>query len=635
MVATAIPNQNDHFEIFFQLAKVDEAQRRVMGRATQEVPDAVREICDFESSKPYFEKWSQAAEKRSGGKSKGNMREMHHPVAAGKVLGIDFNEAEKAIDIDTYVSDDQTWKKILDGTLTGFSVGGNYAKRWMDGSFMRYTANPSEISYVDAPCVPTATYNFIKTDGTQELRKVLGGEVLEKVVPIGPQDPEIIESGQVETEILPDNVQATQEVAAGHGIEAAGVKNANQPAEPYTGWLDKFETVVHGFSESVEKLDKVQKAEAADQDKALNELKARGARVGIARREGEPQTPPKDYPTDPAMYADPANWSYPCDEPRGSVAVGRYNGGGGRSKYSPHEWAVLGRRIASLASKSTGTKYVFSPDEKKITNKDEKDMNTPTLTKDSGASLLGDVRNALNSAIEAIQNDPDQAKAMLMQALAAVDVGSDVQGTASPSDGDPHGPTGSSPDTLAAMKASGTASPTAGSGPDKPDMPAHGAPPQTPQQSSSSSSYSESSSTPDYAKLAKDLDELKGLVKDLVTANLNKAAAPAGTEKVAEPAKQAVPANPAGDGMAPVQKNAPAGDLAAIISGGNGGPSDDLMKVLTKDPITGLHDAIEKSHLTVDELQNRAQQALIKIFVDDGRISARSHQIYNPPMRGL
>src|SRR5271165_6725872 len=34
----------------------------------------------------------------------------------------------------------------------------------------RYTADPSEISLVDLPCLPQASFEMIKADGTRELR---------------------------------------------------------------------------------------------------------------------------------------------------------------------------------------------------------------------------------------------------------------------------------------------------------------------------------------------------------------------------------------------------------------------------------------------------------------------------------
>lgn len=155
--------------LFARLTKVDEEKRLVYGRATEEVVDRAGEIMDYATSKPYFEKWSGDVAKATDGKSVGNLRAMHNNIAAGKLTAIDFLDAEKAIDICAKVVDDAEWDKVLEGVYTGFSIGGDYVKRWADAelSARRFTANPCEISLVDLPCVPTASFFSIeKADGS-------------------------------------------------------------------------------------------------------------------------------------------------------------------------------------------------------------------------------------------------------------------------------------------------------------------------------------------------------------------------------------------------------------------------------------------------------------------------------------
>jgi len=157
--------------IFFRLTKVDVAKREVTGIATAEHPDQTGEICDYETTKPFYQKWSANISKSTGGKSLGNVREMHSNIAAGKVIDLQFDDAEKLIRIVTKCVDDSTWTKIVEGVLTGFSQGGDYVKKWKDGEHTRYTADPSEISYVDNPCLQTATFEIVKADGSSEMRK--------------------------------------------------------------------------------------------------------------------------------------------------------------------------------------------------------------------------------------------------------------------------------------------------------------------------------------------------------------------------------------------------------------------------------------------------------------------------------
>ena len=158
-------------DLFLSLAKVDLDQRIVQGVATAEVPDRVGEICDYASTKPYFEAWSAEALAASGGKSLGAVRAMHGRVAAGKLTDIAFDDEGKRILVAAQIVDDDEWRKVTEGVYTGFSQGGRYVKRWPDpdSGLTRYTAEPSEISLVDLPCVPGATFEVVK-DGVVEKR---------------------------------------------------------------------------------------------------------------------------------------------------------------------------------------------------------------------------------------------------------------------------------------------------------------------------------------------------------------------------------------------------------------------------------------------------------------------------------
>lgn len=158
--------------VFVPLTKIDEEKRLVYGTVAAEEVDFSGEVFDYASSKPFFEKWSGDIAKASGGKSLGNVRVMHTNKAAGKVLDLGFDDAAKKIHTCAKVVDDDEWKKVLEGVYTGFSMGGAYVKRWKgDNGEKRYTGNPVEISLVDSPCIKSATFDVIKSDGAQELRK--------------------------------------------------------------------------------------------------------------------------------------------------------------------------------------------------------------------------------------------------------------------------------------------------------------------------------------------------------------------------------------------------------------------------------------------------------------------------------
>ena len=154
------------------LTKVDAARRLVYGVATAEVPDRAGEVCDYASTKPLYERWSEAISTSTGGKSLGNLRAMHGNVAAGKVTALTFDDEARQIEICAKVVDDAEWTKVAEGVYTGFSQGGTYARRWTDeAGAKRYTADPHEISLVDLPCLAQARFEMIKADGSHEWRR--------------------------------------------------------------------------------------------------------------------------------------------------------------------------------------------------------------------------------------------------------------------------------------------------------------------------------------------------------------------------------------------------------------------------------------------------------------------------------
>jgi hypothetical protein len=161
-------------KLFIPITKIDAAQRLVYGVVTAETPDVSGEVCDYASTKPLYQKWSQRFADATEGRSFGNLRAMHANVAAGKLIEIAFNDEAKRIEICGKVVDDDEWQKVEEGVYTGFSQGGRYLKRWPDPdepSLTRYTAEPLEVSLVDHPCLPEAMFAVVKADGSTELRK--------------------------------------------------------------------------------------------------------------------------------------------------------------------------------------------------------------------------------------------------------------------------------------------------------------------------------------------------------------------------------------------------------------------------------------------------------------------------------
>ena len=114
--------EGDHVRLSMPINKVDKERRIVTGFATLDNLDRQGDVVPKEASLKAFESF------------RGNIREMHQPIAVGKVISFKEDtyfdtESKKfynGIVVSAYVSKgaQDTWEKVLDGTLTGFSIGG-------------------------------------------------------------------------------------------------------------------------------------------------------------------------------------------------------------------------------------------------------------------------------------------------------------------------------------------------------------------------------------------------------------------------------------------------------------------------------------------------------------------------------
>lgn len=162
------------FEKFIPFAKVDAQRQEVWGIVTAEVPDKDQEVCDYESTKPFYQAVIDEMSKATNGQNFFPLRYMHQLDAVGKCVGFDFRDTDREVFMGFKVVDAAAWKKVDERVLTGFSHGGKMERLWDDPIYKgckRYTANPSEISLVDNPCLAEAHFAYIKADGTMELRK--------------------------------------------------------------------------------------------------------------------------------------------------------------------------------------------------------------------------------------------------------------------------------------------------------------------------------------------------------------------------------------------------------------------------------------------------------------------------------
>jgi hypothetical protein len=116
----------DNVRFSMPIGKVDQERRIVSGFATLDNIDKQNDIVTTEASIEAFKKF------------RGNLREMHQPTAVGKVVSFKedryFDPQTKKFYSGVYVSAyiskgaEDTWQKVLDQTLTGFSIGGNIKK---------------------------------------------------------------------------------------------------------------------------------------------------------------------------------------------------------------------------------------------------------------------------------------------------------------------------------------------------------------------------------------------------------------------------------------------------------------------------------------------------------------------------
>jgi hypothetical protein len=157
-------------------SKVDVERRIVSGFATLDNIDKQADIVTTDASIKAFSKF------------RGNIREMHQPTAVGKMVSFKEDkyfdpESKKfysGVYVSTYISKgaQDTWEKVLDGTLSGFSIGGKMNK-WDDGydekmdSKIRIIKDYDlvELSLVDNPANQFANVLSVeKVDGVEMIK---------------------------------------------------------------------------------------------------------------------------------------------------------------------------------------------------------------------------------------------------------------------------------------------------------------------------------------------------------------------------------------------------------------------------------------------------------------------------------
>jgi len=168
--------EGENVRLSMPFAKVDQERRIVSGFATLDNIDKQMDIVTPEASLKAFEKF------------RGNIREMHQNIAVGKMVA--FKEDKyfdpetkkffKGIYVSAYISKgaQDAWEKVLDGTYSGFSIGGRM-NEWDDAYDEKMDApirviknyDLLELSLVDTPANQFANILSVeKVDGASTIK---------------------------------------------------------------------------------------------------------------------------------------------------------------------------------------------------------------------------------------------------------------------------------------------------------------------------------------------------------------------------------------------------------------------------------------------------------------------------------
>ncbi len=178
-------SDGENLRLSMPLTKVDKDRRIVSGFASLDNVDKQDDIVTAEASMDAFARF------------RGNIREMHQPSAVGKMVS--FKEDKyfdpetktmyKGVFVSAYISKgaQDAWEKVLDGTYTGFSIGGRMNK-WDDAYDEKSDKSIRvikeydlvELSLVDSPANQFA--NIVSVEKVDGVSVVKGDEtVLENV----------------------------------------------------------------------------------------------------------------------------------------------------------------------------------------------------------------------------------------------------------------------------------------------------------------------------------------------------------------------------------------------------------------------------------------------------------------------
>ena len=176
-------SHDDNITLSVPFTKVNREKRTVSGFATLDNIDQTGDVVTAEASIKAFENF------------RGNLREMHQPLAVGKVVSFkpetyyepSSKEFFNGVYVDAYISKgaQDTWEKVLDGTLAGFSIGGKIIESDNEvnkatGKTVRFIKDYSlmELSIVDSPANELCNILSISKKNGQLVFKGMAAEIV-------------------------------------------------------------------------------------------------------------------------------------------------------------------------------------------------------------------------------------------------------------------------------------------------------------------------------------------------------------------------------------------------------------------------------------------------------------------------
>lgn len=283
----------NNISVRMPISKVDKDRRIVSGWATTDSIDKQGDIVNSDASAKAFDEF------------RGNVREQHTPLAVGKVVSFkqdkyfDKNNDEfyNGIYVDVYVSKgaEDTWHKINEGILTGFSIGGSindseemYNKQLDKPVRVIKDYDLYELSLVDNPANPDS--NIVSVQKLNATEEKVEKNYLENVYWCPTSD----------NVILSDKSDYSCPDCSKHMTNIGFVEsNDVNKAEVVKSLITSFEKVSDGKSDKNKAIDEDIAKSIADEN-----IEKEGSNVGILNKKSSEEAAPIEKSEDAAVEAE-------------------------------------------------------------------------------------------------------------------------------------------------------------------------------------------------------------------------------------------------------------------------------------------------------------------------------------------